>query len=233
MLPDPIKRVPLNPPLQPAPDPNQRGAIGLQINNLLLKVTWAIRTVENMISGVGHHGRYVKDCTTGPKDRGQTKDWQRKLPSGTTKASLSGAPVHAGDHRTSNQQPHTGDQRTLVDNQGEQGNFETSHAVAAPKSSIGEDKANSNDGSNGGPKPSATEQDNPDVRDATNHIAKWTTLGPNVKMRNAGNRLKTLEPEQPCVSPRKLKLKQLLVRRRTDQVKRKGEGKGTGGDGEK
>ncbi|KAF8666246.1 hypothetical protein RHS04_09700 [Rhizoctonia solani] len=166
--------------------------------------------------GVGHHGRHVKDCTTGSKDRGQTKDRQRKLPSGTTKASLPGAPVHAGDHGTSNRQPHTGDQGTLVNNQGEQGNFETLRAVAAPKSSVGEDKADSNNGSDGGPKPSATEQDNPDVRDATDHVAKWTTLGPDVEMRNTGNGLKTLEPEQPCVSPRKLELKQLSVRRRSD-----------------
>ncbi|GAB1517064.1 hypothetical protein RhiTH_000107 [Rhizoctonia solani] len=163
--------------------------------------------------GVGHHGRYVKDCTTGSKDRGQTKDWRRKLPSGTTKASLPGAPVHAGDHGTSNQRPHTGDQGTLVDNQGEQGDFETLCAVTAPKSSVGEDKADSNNGSDGGPKPSATERDDPDVRDTTDHVAKWTTLGPNVEMRDAGNRLKTLEPEQPCVSPRKLELKQLLFPR--------------------
>ncbi|QRW18773.1 Transposon Ty3-I Gag-Pol polyprotein [Rhizoctonia solani] len=183
--------------------------------------------------GVGHHGRHVKDRTTGSKDRGRTKDRRRELPSGTTKASLPGAPVHAGDHGTSDRRPHTGDRGTLVDNQGEQGDFETLRAVAAPESSVGEDEADSNDGSDGGPEPSATERDDPDVRDATDHVAKWTTLGPDVEMRDAGNGLKTLEPEQPCVSPRKLELKRSSVRRRSDRVERKGEGKGTGGDGEK
>ncbi|KAF8698901.1 hypothetical protein RHS03_07500, partial [Rhizoctonia solani] len=98
---------------------------------------------------------------------------------------------------------------------------------------VGEDKADSNDGSDGGPEPSTTERDDPDVRDATDHVAKWTTLGSDVEMRDAGRGLKTLKPEQPCVSPRKLELKRSSTRRRTDRVERKGEGKGTGGDGEK
>ncbi|KAF8752795.1 hypothetical protein RHS01_07224 [Rhizoctonia solani] len=219
-----------------APDPNQRGAIGLQINDLSDRDPQRARQENSPArrgQGVGHHGRYVKDRTTGSKDRGRTKDRRRELPSGTTKASLPGAPVHAGDHGTSDRRPHTGDRGTLVDNQGEQGDFETLRAVAAPESSVGEDEADSNDGSDGGPEPSATERDDPDVRDATDHVAKWTTLGPDVEMRDAGNGLKTLEPEQPCVSPRKLELKRSSVRRRSDRVERKGEGKGTGGDGEK
>ncbi|KAF8758298.1 hypothetical protein RHS01_03158 [Rhizoctonia solani] len=149
MLPDPTKRVPLNPPLQTAPDPNQRGAIGLQINNLLSKVTQAIRTVENLISVTKTLNKRVKRTHQRVVDR----EW---------------------------------DIMEDMSRIGEQGNFETLRAVAAPKSSIGEDKANSNDGSDGRPKPSATEQDNPDVRDTTNHVAKWTTLGPNVEMRDAG-----------------------------------------------
>ncbi|CAE6365327.1 unnamed protein product [Rhizoctonia solani] len=56
--------------------------------------------------------------------------------------------------------------------------------------------------------------DDPDVRDATDHVAKWTTLGPDVEMRDASKALKKPEPEQPCVSPRKLELKRSTTRRK-------------------
>ncbi|GAB1525781.1 hypothetical protein RhiTH_008947 [Rhizoctonia solani] len=205
---DLIKRVPLNPPLRPAPDPNQRGAIGLQINNLLLKVTQAIRTVKNLISVIETLNKHVKRTHQRVMDR----EWD--IMEDMSRIVLRA--LRIGD------KPRIGDasypQELLRQAYpGEQGNFETLRAVAAPKSSVREDKANSNNGSNGRPKPSATEQDNPEVRDATNHVAKWTTLGPNVEMRDARNGLKTLEPEQPCVSPRKLELKRLLS---------KGKGKG-------
>ncbi|GAB1527049.1 hypothetical protein RhiTH_010224 [Rhizoctonia solani] len=206
-LPDPIERVPLNPPLRPALDLNQRGAIGLQINDLLSKVTRAIRTVENLISVTKTLNERVKRTHQRVVDR----EWD--IMEDMSRIVLRA--LRIGD------KPRIGNasypQELLRQAYpGEQGNFETLRAVAAPKSSVGEDKANSNNRSDGGPKPSATEQDNPDVRDATNHVAKWTTLGPDVKMRDAGNRLKTLKPEQPCISPRKLELKQLLVRRRND-----------------
>ncbi|QRW23065.1 hypothetical protein RhiXN_08101 [Rhizoctonia solani] len=96
---------------------------------------------------------------------------------------------------------------------GEQGNFETLRTVEAPKSSIGEDKDKPSPGSNAGAKPAIVgDQDDPDVRNATDHVAKWTNLGPDIEMRDANKGLKTIKPEQPCISPRKLELKQSSMR---------------------
>ncbi|CCO38094.1 hypothetical protein BN14_12259 [Rhizoctonia solani AG-1 IB] len=79
----------------------------------------------------------------------------------------------------------------------------------------------------------AARGDDPAVRDATDHVAKWTTLGPDVEMRDAGKGLKTIEPEQPCVSPRRLELKRSSTRRKPGPIDGKGEGKGDGGEGGK
>ncbi|GAB1521011.1 hypothetical protein RhiTH_004101 [Rhizoctonia solani] len=97
--------------------------------------------------------------------------------------------------------------------EGEQGNFETLRTVKAPESSIGEDKDKPSPGSNTGAKLAIVgNQDNPDVCKATDHVAKWTNLGQDIEMRDTNKGLKTIEPEQPCISPRKLKLKQSSTR---------------------
>ncbi|CUA71304.1 hypothetical protein RSOLAG22IIIB_09481 [Rhizoctonia solani] len=48
--PDPMERLLLNPALRPIPDPNMRGLIGLQTNNLSVKLSRAIRLFKNVIS---------------------------------------------------------------------------------------------------------------------------------------------------------------------------------------
>ncbi|KAF8675174.1 hypothetical protein RHS04_06752 [Rhizoctonia solani] len=165
---------------------------------------------------MGHHGRHVLDCASSTKDRRQTQDWECKLPPGADQEGVSHAP-DARVNREGNQQPHIGDQGALGNGQGQQGNFETLHTVEAPKSSIGEDKDKPSPGSNAGAKPAIVgNQDNPDVRNATDHIAKWTNLGPDIEMQDANKGLKTIKPKQPCISPRKLKLKQSSMRQGSD-----------------
>ncbi|CCO36592.1 hypothetical protein BN14_10733 [Rhizoctonia solani AG-1 IB] len=201
-IPDPVERVPLNPPLRPAPDPNQRGAVGLQINDLSSKVSRAIQTVENLV--------YVEDPPTRTKDRGQTKDRRHKLSKGAAKPSVPEPASNDRVHGEGDRQAHTGDRGSLVVDKGKQGDFETLRTVEAPESSVGDDTS-STSGSDSGAEPAAR-GDDPAVRNATDHVAKWTTLGPDAEMRDAGKGLKTIEPEQPCVSPQRLELKQSSTR---------------------
>ncbi|CCO32466.1 hypothetical protein BN14_06526 [Rhizoctonia solani AG-1 IB] len=105
-------------------------------------------------------------------------------------------------------------------------------SIRGNKATLRRDDTGSTSGSDSGAKPAAR-GDDPAVRDATDHVAKWTTLGPNIEMRDAGKGLKTIEPEQPCVSPRRLELKQSSTRRKSGPIDGKGEGKGDGGEGGK
>ncbi|GAB1526245.1 hypothetical protein RhiTH_009412 [Rhizoctonia solani] len=245
-LPDPVERGPANHPRRPATEPTQAGTIGRQVNELARKVLLAILSVENVISrtreedspaghrqGVGHHGRHVPYRALSTKDRRRTQNRGRKLPPGADQEGVS----HAPDARVNGEgdrQPHTGDQGALGDGQGEQGDFETLRTVEAPESSIGEDEDEPSPGSDAGAEPAIVgNQDDPDVRDATDHVAKWTNLGPDIEMRDADKGLKTIEPEQPCISPRKLELKRSSTRRGSDRNDGKGGERTDGGKGRK
>ncbi|KAF8696584.1 hypothetical protein RHS03_07810, partial [Rhizoctonia solani] len=173
---DPVERGPANHPRRPATEPTQEGTIGWQVNKLARKQTCEEDSPAGHRQGVGHHGRHVLYCALSTKDRRQTQDWGCKLPPGADQEGVSHAP-DARVNREGNQQPHTGDQGALGNGQGEQGNFETLRTVKAPKSSIGEDKDKPSPGSNAGAKLAIVgNQDNPDVHNATDHIAKWTNV---------------------------------------------------------
>ncbi|QRW20698.1 Transposon Ty3-I Gag-Pol polyprotein [Rhizoctonia solani] len=232
-LPDPVERGPANHPRRPATEPTQAGTIGRQVNELARKVSLAILLVENVISGVGHHGRHVPYRALSTKDRRQTQDRGRKLPPGADQEGVSHAPDARVDGE-GDQRPHTGDRGALGDGQGEQGNFETLRTVEAPESSIGEDEDKPSPGSDAGAEPAIVgDRDDPDVRNATDHVAKWTNLGPDIEMRDADKGLKTIKPEQPCISPRKLELKRSSTRRGSDQNDGKGGERTDGGKGRK
>ncbi|QRW17599.1 hypothetical protein RhiXN_02523 [Rhizoctonia solani] len=108
------------------------------------------------------------------------------------------------------------------------------HKAIAVESSIGEDEDEPSPGSDAGAEPAIVgDRDDPDVRDATDHVAKWTNLGPDIEMRDADKGLKTIEPEQPCISPRKLELKRSSTRRGSDRNDGKGGERTDGGKGRK
>ncbi|KAF8761933.1 hypothetical protein RHS01_00159 [Rhizoctonia solani] len=228
-LPDPVERGPANHPRRPATEPTQAGTIGRQVNELARKVSLAILSVENVISVTTTLSERVK------------RTHQRKTNPGSGTQTTPGADQegvsHAPDARVDGEgdrRPHTGDRGALGDGQGEQGDFETLRTVEAPESSIGEDEDEPSPGSDAGAEPAIVgDRDDPDVRDATDHVAKWTNLGPDIEMRDADKGLKTIEPEQPCISPRKLELKRSSTRRGSDRNDGKGGERTDGGKGRK
>ncbi|KAF8752463.1 hypothetical protein RHS01_07674 [Rhizoctonia solani] len=226
-LPDPVERGPANHPRRPATEPTQAGTIGRQVNELARKVSLAILSVENVISVTTTLSERVKRTHQRVIDR----EWD--IMEDMSRIALRALRIE--------DEPRIGDanypqelirRASTGDGQGEQGDFETLRTVEAPESSIGEDEDEPSPGSDAGAEPAIVgDRDDPDVRDATDHVAKWTNLGPDIEMRDADKGLKTIEPEQPCISPRKLELKRSSTRRGSDRNDGKGGERTDGGKG--
>ncbi|KAG8730716.1 hypothetical protein FRC11_005984 [Ceratobasidium sp. 423] len=220
-IPDPTERVRLVPPLRPAPDPMQRGAIALQINDLSAKVSQAIQLVENIISVSSTLNERVKRAHQCVVDR--EWDIMEDLTRLTLRAMRVQDEPRIGDptyprELLNRAYPPPPSMPEETENQiddlisGIVDHWSTirGHPVTLHRQAtigIGA-QTGANGGTGGGTQPPHAEQhDCNDVGDVTDHVARWTTLGTEGEARIVPTKaLRTVEPEQRCVSPKDLQL---------------------------
>ncbi|KDN44032.1 hypothetical protein RSAG8_05764, partial [Rhizoctonia solani AG-8 WAC10335] len=204
----------------------QRGAVAQLTNDLSAKLSRAIRSVENVISVTETLNDRVK--RSHQRDRGRTQDRRLDLP---TRIAQSSVPTAAEYPKLDGQRDHgsaLSGGGSLVNNQGKPSDASALRSVEAPESSVDGTDSGSTSGSECGTESTEAERhDDPVLGDVTDHVARWTTVGDDVTMRDTSNALKTVQPEQRGVSPKELQLKPDAGRRTTEG--REGKGKGDGG----
>ncbi|KDN36127.1 hypothetical protein RSAG8_11074, partial [Rhizoctonia solani AG-8 WAC10335] len=148
-------------------------------------------------SRVGHHGGSKPSNAMRTQDRGRTQDRRLDLP---TRIAQSSVPTTAEYPKLDGQCDHgsaLSGGGSMVNNQGKPSDASALRSVEAPESSVDGTDSGSTSGSECRTESTEAERhDNPVLGDVTNHVARWTTVGDDVTMRDTSNALKTVQLEQ-------------------------------------